>query len=229
MARRVRYWPLLILPLAVVFAATTRATAPNAAEHPIKEFLAQDDGLRPYRAIRRLEAANGSRQGWLEAATEYAPATGFRYQITAEGGSASVRDKVLKAILDGEREVIARGEAARSSLSAANYDFQPNGVDGEGLATVLLSPRRKERVLVAGKMFLTMDGSLVRLEGRLVKSPSFFVKNVDIVRKYEQIEGAVMPVALETRAEVRFLGEATLRMTYSYTEIDSRAVVASHR
>jgi hypothetical protein len=74
-------------------------------------------------------------------------------------------------------------------------------------------------------MFLNPSGGdLVRLEGRLTKSPSFWIKNVDIVRRYERINGVVVPVALETRAQVRFHGDAKLRMTYVYTEIDGRPV-----
>ena len=71
------------------------------------------------------------------------------------------------------------------------------------------------------------DGALVRLQGRLAKSPSFWVKNVDIVRSYERIDGKVVPVTLETKAQVRFLGEATLRMTYVYSEIDGRRLAAT--
>ena len=74
-------------------------------------------------------------------------------------------------------------------------------------------------------MFLRpTDGELVRVQGRLAKSPSFWVKSVDIVRSYDRIEGAVMPVALETTAQVRMFGAATLRMTYDYSEIDGRPV-----
>jgi hypothetical protein len=132
---------------------------------------------------------------------------------------------VLKAVLDGERDVIARGETARFALAPANYTFRANGIDSDGLANVLLSPRRKERVLVSGMMALNAtDGALVRLQGRLAKSPSFWVKDVDIVRTYERIDGNVLPVALETTAHVRFLGQATLRMTYVYSEIDGRHV-----
>ena len=161
----------------------------------------------------------------LEATTEYSPASGFRYAITSEGGSGNIRDKVLKAILEGEREAVARGEMARSTLAPCNYEFQVHGVDENGLAKVLLSPKRKERVLVSGAMFLRpADGELVRVQGRLAKSPSFWIKSVDIVRSYERIEGAVMPVALETTAQVRMFGAATLRMTYEYSEIDGRPV-----
>ena len=214
--------------LAMVSASNARATVPDPADHSIKQFLAQDDTQRPYRAVRRLEAESGSRKGWIEAITEYSVETGFQYQITAEGGSGHIRSKVLKAVLDGERDVIAQGEAARSSLTPSNYIFQANGIDADGLAKILLSPRRKERVLVSGMMALSAsDGALVRLEGRLAKSPSFWVKNVDIVRTYERIGGNVVPVALETTAQVRFLGDATLRMTYVYSEIDGKHLTAS--
>jgi hypothetical protein len=153
---------------------------------------------------------------------------GFRYQITAEGGSESIRSKGLRAVLEGERNVIALGEMGRSTLAPSNYVFQANGVDDEGLVNILLSPRRKERVLVSGSMFLQPDdGRLVRVQGRLARSPSFWIKDVQIVRSYDRIDGAVVPVALESRAQVRFLGPATLRMTYTYTHINGHRVFAS--
>lgn len=213
----------VVLIAMMVFGAYAHASAPDAADHSIKQFLAQDDTQHAYRAVRHLKAENGSRKGWLEAITEYSPDAGFRYEITAEGGSGYIRSRVLKALLDAEREVIARGETARSSLTLSNYRFEPNGIDTDGLAIVLVSPRRKERVLVSGMMALkATDGTLVRLQGRLAKNPSFWIKDVDIVRTYARIDGYVVPVSLETTAQVRFLGEATLRMTYVYSEIDGR-------
>ena len=213
--------------LATVCASTALAKVPDAADQPIKQFLAQKDTQRAYRAVRHLEAENGGRKGWMDAITEYSPATGFRYEIVAEGGSDYIRSKVLKAVLDGERDVIVQGETARSSLTPSNYTFQANGIDTDGLAHVLLSPRRKEHVLVSGMMALNAaDGALVRLQGRLAKSPSFWLKNVDIVRTYERIDGTVVPVALESKAQVRLLGQATLRMTYVYSEIDGRRLAA---
>ena len=219
---------LVAMLLAMVVAADVRATMPDAAEQSMRQFLAQDDTQRPYRAARRLEVETGSRQGWLEAITEYAPATGFRYEITGEGGSGFIRARVLRAFLDGERDVIAHGETTRSSLALANYRFAPNGIDPDGFANVLLSPRRKERVLVSGMMALNAtDGTLVRLQGRLARNPSFWIRNVDIVRTYERIEGTVVPVSLRTTAQVRFLGEARLHMTYAYSEIDGRPLAVA--
>lgn len=221
--------PIAVAALALVAAgelgSRVHATVPDPADQSIQRFLAQDDTQRPYRAVRRIEAENGKRAGWLQADTEYSAEKGFRYHVTAEGGSDYIRSKVLRALLDGEQDVIARGETGRSSLGQANYTFQAGGVDDSGLAKVILSPRRKERILVAGTMFLQPDdGRLVRLQGKLAKSPSFWIKNVNIVRAYDRIAGVVVPVALQSTAQVRFLGPATLRMTYTYSEIDGHDV-----
>ena len=214
----------LLIALAVAI-ATVGAKEQDAADRSIEQFLARSEGLPSYRATRKLVAENGSRRGWLDAVTAYSPATGLAYEVTAEGGSGYIRNKVLRAVLKGEQEIIAFGEAARSSLEPSNYTFLANGVDADGLANVLISPRRQERVLISGTMFLRpADGDLVRLQGRLARNPSFWVKNVEIVRKYERIEGAIVPILLESTAQLRMLGEATLRMTYSYSEIDGRAV-----
>jgi hypothetical protein len=220
----------IIALLSIVGPPTLLASVADPADHSMRQFLQQDDTQHPYRAVRRLEAENRGRRGWLEAVTEYSIENGVTYQVTSEGGSSLVRSKVLRTVLEGEREIIAGGETARSSLALANYAFQPNGVDGDGLANILLSPKRKERVLVSGTMFLRPDdGDLVRLQGQLAKSPSFWIRNVEIVRSYERIGGVVVPVTLESTAHVRLLGPASLRMTYVYSEIDGRNVsVASH-
>jgi hypothetical protein len=91
------------------------------------------------------------------------------------------------------RESSGEGETGRAALVRSSYDFQANGVDSDGLANVLLSPRRKERVLVAATMFLRNCWDLARLEGRVAKRPSFWVKNVDIIRTYDRIGDAIVP------------------------------------
>lgn len=191
----------------------------------VEQFLSRHEEPSHYRATRRLEARNRDRYGWLEAWTEYSPATGLRYGITSEGGCDSIRGRVLKPVLEGERDLIARGVAARSALAPQNYEFHPEGLDANGLVRLRLTPRRKDGVLVNGSMLLTPHGAdLVRVEGMLAKSPSFWVKSVQIVRHYQRIAGVRLPVALESTAQVRFLGASQFRMTYDYSAVDGRPV-----
>jgi hypothetical protein len=206
--------------------ATPREGAGSVEQSSVEQFLSRRDDPSSYSAFRRMNAENpgSGRSGWLEAVTDFSPESGFRYEILAEGGSEAIRSKVLRAVLEGEKQLVARG-IAKSAIAETNYDFRLDGVDSDGLVKVILSPRRKETALINGAMFLSpTDGDLVRVEGRLARSPSFWVQRVDIVRTYQRIKGALVPIAVESVAHVRFFGTSTLRMTYDYSEIDGRAV-----
>ena len=214
---------MCIALLTTSLATTARALPTDPVAHSIEQFLARSTEPRAFKALRRMDAENRGRRGWLEAITEYSSAEGFRYRITTEGGSEEIRTRVLKAVLDGEHEASGVSEIGRSALVPSNYRFAANGVDADGLAKVLLTPRRKEPALISGTMFLRPgDGTLVRVQGRLAKSPSFWVQDVEVVRTYQRIDGVVVPVAFQSKAQVRLLGEATLRETYVYSEIDGR-------
>jgi hypothetical protein len=195
----------------------------------MQQFLDRTTAARQYSAFRRLEASGTGQQGWLDVQTEFRVGSGLSYAVTAEGGSGYIRSRVLRSLLDEERNLIARGRSARVAISSENYRFSPEGLDDEGLAIVGIQPRRKDRSLIAGRMFLTPEGSLVRVEGRLVKNPSFWVTRAHLVRSYRQINGVLMPVSLETTADLRLLGSSALRMTYRYAQVDDQAVVDEPR
>lgn len=190
----------------------------------MQKFLAQPTLPHSYRATRRLEAEGSGQRGWLDVRTDFTPAGGLNYEVTAEGGSRYVRARVLRTLLEEERRLIARGDSSRVAISSDNYTFTDDGIDENGLARVTLRPLRKERPLIRGRMFLTPgDGELVRVEGRLARNPSLWISRVDVVRSYRRINGALVPVSLESTAQLRLLGRSTLLMIYRYSEIDDRA------
>jgi hypothetical protein len=192
---------------------------------PLQKFLTEAAPAPSYSGTRRLEATGSGQRGWLDARTDFTPIGGLHYEVTAEGGSGYIRGRVLRTLLEEERRLIARGDSSRVGISPANYTFTDDGIGENGLARVGLQPHRRERALVVGRMFLRPgDGALVRVEGHLAKNPSLWVSRVSIVRSYERINGALMPVLLESTAQLRLLGQSTLRMTYSYSQIDQRTV-----
>lgn len=212
----------------VVPAAT--ADAPGGRDamvvSALEAFLARPAIPHEYRASRRLEASGFGQRGWLDALTTFSPTSGFAYEVTSEGGSGFIRSRVLHSLLDEEQRLIARKGGPEIALSRANYEFQPEGIDRDGLAVVAMTPRRKDRALIAGRIFLAAgDGELVRVEGRLARTPSVWVTRVNVVRTYERVNGVIMPVALETTAQLRFFGSSALRMTYRYSHLDDRPVV----
>ena len=217
---------LLALSLAVAFEYTasgmTGSNTGGANVGAVEKFLAQSSQSHGYRALRRLEAAGSGRHGWLDARTEFSVRGGLRYEVTAEGGSEYIRSRVLRGLLEEERRMIAKGNNA-AALTPDNYTLTPEGTDTDGLDVVRLEPLRKEGSLVNGRMFLRPgDGELVRVEGTLAKNPSFWVTRVNIVRTYRRINGVLVPVLLESTAQLRMLGTSSLRMSYHYYEIDDR-------
>jgi hypothetical protein len=224
------------LCLAVAFTATPvplRMSADPAfdqrAAAAMERFLDRPTIAHQYSAARRLEASGCGRQGWLDVQTEFTVSSGLFYQVKAEGGSGYIRSRVLRSLLDEEQDLIARNRSATVALSADNYQFTPEGLNDEGLVVVRIRPLRKERSLIAGQMFLTVDGDLVRIEGRLAKNPSFWVTRVSVVRSYRRINGVLMPVSLDTTAQLRLFGSSALRMTYRYVRIDGRTVIDERR
>jgi len=182
-----------------------------------------------YRALRRLEAQSDKLGGsaWIEAWTAVDPSTGFLYQIIGEGGSGFVRGKVLRPWLEREKKMWDDGDPERASLSHANYAFVDRGLTPDGLSQLDVTSRRKDVLLVDGSIFVNPnDGDLVRIEGRLSKSPSFWTRRVEVVRHYQRINSVRVPVAIETIASVLIAGRSTFKMTYQYETINGSPVVA---
>src|SRR6201999_3596155 len=103
----------------------------------------------------------------------------------------------------------------------ANYALKDGGIQPDGSRSLVVKPKRKDMLLVDGAIFLRPeDGDLVRMEGKLVKTPSFWTRHVQITRWYKRLAGIRMPVALESTANVRVAGESTFRMTYTYESVN---------
>ena len=188
---------------------------------------------RPYVAFRRLEAENqkSGRQGWMDVRTELGTDGVLKVDVLDEGGSDYIRNKVLRAALDGERQLIA----TRSTATVSPVDTTPcteSQVDASGLVRVPLRPGRKGDVgLIFGNMFLQPGtGDLVRVEGRLAKNPSFWVSQVDVSWTYARVHNdIVLPVSLHSVAKVKMFGPSTFHMTYDYRTVDGQAVSTGSR
>jgi hypothetical protein len=180
--------------------------------------------LRSYVAIRRLESANDrhNKAAWLVVRTCLQDGT-FTWEVLEEGGSELIRKRVLLETLDKEAQVHREGLSWRGGLTQDNYTFsEPLPV--EGGVRVRLEPRKREDMLIKGEMLLSPEGMLLRVEGDLVKRPSFWTKSVHLIRQYGRVEGTHVPLRLDIVSQVRLVGTSRLSMTYKYLEINGRPV-----
>jgi hypothetical protein len=194
----------------------------------LERFLMRsDDGPTAYRALRRLEAHNQhfGANAWMDVWTEADEVGGFRYQVAAEGGSTYIRRHVFLAALQGEQKLWREGEPKRAQLNHTNYSFKDDGRVAGGLASLAISPKRKDVLLVDGWLFVKQDdGDLVRIEGQLSKNPSFWTRRVEIIRRYGRVGDAHVPLEIESVAQVLIAGRSTFRMTYEYETINGHHV-----
>jgi len=204
------------------------AATPSADSTPATTGTAtvQEPPLRQYRAYRRMHALNEKfgQEAWLECWTEF-DERGFRYDITTERGSDYVLNKVLKTLLRREQELIAAGDADRADLTPDNYEFAQPAVDEDGQRYVLLKPKRKDVLLLDGRMVLNSDGTdVVRVEGKLAKNPSFWTSLVNVIRQFARLDGVRVPVSTESVARLKFAGLSRMEVQYEYETINGRPV-----
>ena len=230
---RVTMWCLVLASAcaaALLAAEPVRATD-TADELLVDRFLSRDDQpLASYTGTRCLEATNQrfNVTGSMRVRVNLSPERGFEWTVLQEQGSGYIRNKVLRKALEGERDMVARGEPARAALSLDNYEMrlEPEDVTGDGLATarLLLVPRRADILLVRGSVLVTdPEADLLEVRGRLSKSPSWWTTRVDVVRTYERVAGVRVPVEMSSTAQVRIAGRSQFRMTSAFEQVNGRA------
>jgi hypothetical protein len=180
-----------------------------------------------YRALRHLDARSErlGASGWMDAWTEVAAGSGFRFQIVGEGGSGFIRSHVLRPWLAHEEKMWAAGDPGRAAWTSDNYVFEERGAGPDSLVAFAVRPRRKDMLLVTGSIFVEPDAAdLMRVEGRLSKTPSFMTRQVDVVRRYRRINGVRVPISIDSVAQVLIAGRSTFQMTYEYETINGQHV-----
>jgi hypothetical protein len=229
MRRGVAHGSVVLLVAAL---AGLHARAGGQAESPadtaiLERYLALGDpDPTDVRALRHLEAHNErfNVHGWMDVWTE-SDKSGFRYHVAGEGGSDYIRSKVFRAWLKNERTAWVENVTPRAALTPANYTFEEGGAQPDGLLSFVVKPRRKDELLVDGTIYLNPDdGDLVRVEGQLSKSPSFWTRRVDIVRQYRRYRGIRLPITLESAANVRIAGQSTFSVAYEYEIVNGERV-----
>lgn len=161
-------------------------------------------------------------EGWMDAWTEFDSGV-FRYEIVAERGSDTIRNKVLRTLLKREQELIARGDDGRGELTPDNYEFGAE-TSGPDARYIPIKPKRKDSMLIDGRMVLSPDGDLRRVEGILAKNPSFWTSQVHVTRHYARVDGVRVPIATESIAKVKLAGRSRLNVQYEYQTVNGRPV-----
>jgi hypothetical protein len=140
-------------------------------------------------------------------------------------GDGTVKKQIINRYLSAEAE--AQEDPSLSvPLTPENYNFKYKGkVQLEGRQTHLfeVSPKRRRQGAFRGQLWIDVATFLrVQESGYLVKSPSFMLKKVAFVRKYEIRGGISVPRQEQSSVDVRLgVGRAEMTIDFSNFAIDS--------
>ena len=167
----------------------------------IDAFLPKLQKRGHLRAIRRLNSAGNA-----------------DYQVLEIAGDRTVRQQVIERYLTAQMTA-AELPAASIAMTPANYRFRYQGAvrAGDTVAYVFqIKPRKKRIGLIRGELWLDAEtGAAVRQSGRLVKSPSLFVKSIGIIRETVLSGGVAQKLLTHLSVDTRLVGLADLTVTES--------------
>jgi hypothetical protein len=168
-----------------------------------------------------------AKQGRLHAIRRTTALGEAEYQVLELAGDPTVRRQVISRYLSAETTAAAMPSTA-VALTPANYDFRYKGIvkTGTEVAYVFqIKPRKKREGLIRGELWLEAEtGVAVRLSGYMVRSPSIFVKRVDVTREVTLQRGLPVVRVTHLSVDTRLVGLAQLTIKeapYSSPDVGS--------
>ncbi len=166
-------------------------------------------------SLIRAELPETHQSGEYEVHRNYsAPHHQLTFQAVRFTGDNFVKSNVILRVLQSEAEHVQKDDPAANAISPANYKFSYKGtteMHGRIVHVYQVKPRQKRAGLFKGRIYLNVySGSMVRAEGKLVKSPSWFVKKLEFVQDYADINSFTFPVHIHSEAQARIVGRAVV-------------------
>jgi len=170
----------------------------------------------PYQIIReyRLSGAKDSKaDSEVVAEVNFKPPDSEAYKIDRYSGSGRGQ-QLVRSVLDHEIEVSSKNNKDRSAISRDNYTFSYVGeatLDGQPCYVLGLKPKRPDKDLIAGQVWVDKGSFLIRqIQGDVEKTPSWWLKKVHITLVFADLEGTWVQKSMEAVADVRLVGTHTL-------------------
>jgi hypothetical protein len=213
--------PLLIaLIQGTVTPAPMPLTVTEIVDHMVhadSERMAMFSG---YTGMRRYNFENKSIKKHAEMTVRVVcDQTGAKtFEVVAESGSGFVCSHIIRRMIDAEREASEKGEHEQTRIIPKNYDFRLLGTDEtEGRPSYVLeiSPKTENQFMIRGRIWVdAVDFAITRLEGGPAKNPSFWIRSVHVVHRYDRIGNFWLPVTNKSRAEARIFGVNDVGIEY---------------
>lgn len=136
----------------------------------------------------------------------YMPPDHKEYQIVSSHGGLG--EKILRDVLNKETE--EPRDPDRKELSAANYNFEFLGntqLDGRSCYLIGIKPKRDDKELLRGQLWVDAENYNVRrIEGHPAKNPSWWIRDLQVLMTFADVDGMWLRTFTYAVANVRFKG-----------------------
>lgn len=169
--------------------------------------------------VIRAELPRSSQHGELELERHYSLPRTLTFKALHFVGDGFVKTNVIARLLQSEVDHVQKDDPTLTAIRPENYKFSHKGttqIAGQMVHVYQIKPRKKRPGLFKGHIYLDVTtGSLVRAEGRVVKSPSIFVNKIDFVQDYAEVNGFTLPARIHTEAKAALVGRTVVDIVNS--------------
>ena len=176
--------------------------------------------LAGYSAVTVIHAElpDSAQQGEFEVERDYNAPHTLLFKPIRFVGDKFVKSNIIARVLQSEVDHVAKDDETETAISPVNYKFSCKGkteVQGRLAYVYQVKPHKKRAGLFKGRMYLDEhSGSLLRVEGNVVKSPSFFVSHIQFVQDYGEFGSFMLPVHTHSEARARLVGRTIVDITH---------------
>lgn len=215
------------------------ATLPRMAPELALQVMAnhailQDIHLGSYSAVSTVTAnlPDMKERGEFELDRNFVAPKTLQFIPVRFSGDGFVKSNVIVRLLQSEVDQVQKHQPARTAINRQNYKFSYKGreiLNGRMVHVFNVKPHKKRPGLFKGRIFVdAYAGTLVRAEGRMVKSPSLFIKDISFVQDYSDVDGFTFPVRMHSQAKARIIGRVIVDVVHrDYRPITADEVATS--
>ena len=192
------------------------AQAPSTSDIVARMQQAQHEVVpQAYQSVRRYEVFRRDGQHphtEIVAQVDYVPPGQKSYEIKSSTGGMG--ERAIRHALD--HEVDLTREPEKVEFNERNYDFALVGSDDcewiqRPCYLLQATPKRSDQDLLKSKIWVDAETfRIMRVQGSPSKSPSFWIKDLDLTIDFGEIGGVWTRTVTRAEAQVRFSGAYTV-------------------
>jgi len=146
------------------------------------------------------------------------------FTVVWQSGPKWMINRVLKRIMETERESLTGENRASVQITSENYDFTllDSQDTGDGCSYVLgVQPKVVNKFLFRGRIWVDVkDFAVRRIEAEPAKNPSWWIKRTEIHHSFLKIGDFWLPAENKSVSNTRLDGRATLTIEYENYAIE---------